>query len=87
MLNLAPEDCQGQAGRSRLEALLLSYFRHGGSHLHVNVMRAATLRAARETPAEHADLTVRVSGFSARFVKLDAAVQNALIARAEAEAR
>ncbi|MBT7298825.1 MAG: hypothetical protein HN849_04900, partial [Victivallales bacterium] len=80
-------DCQGQAGRSRLEALLLSYFRDGGSHLHLNVMRAATLRAAREAPAEYADLTVRVSGFSARFVKLDPAIQNALVTRAEAEER
>ncbi|MBT3290863.1 MAG: hypothetical protein HN380_26190 [Victivallales bacterium] len=87
MLNLTPKDCQGQAGRSRLEALLLSYFRDGGSHLHLNVMRAATLRAAREAPAEYADLTVRVSGFSARFVKLDPAIQNALVTRAEAEER
>lgn len=85
LLNLDPADCRGETGRQRLEALLLAYFAAGGSHLHVNVMAAEKLRAARENPAAHADLTVRVSGFSARFVKLDKAVQDALIARSEAE--
>jgi formate C-acetyltransferase len=87
LLNLAPEDCAGEAGRARVEALLLAYFAAGGSHLHVNVTDAADLRLAREKPTEHEDLTVRVSGFSARFVKLDPAVQNALIARTEAGER
>ena len=87
MLNLAPEDCRGEAGRQRLEALLLAYFAGGGSHLHVNVMAAADLRVAQDRPAEFPELTVRVSGFSARFVKLDRAVQNALITRSETEER
>jgi formate C-acetyltransferase len=87
LLNLAPEDCAGEAGRIRVEALLLAYFAAGGSHLHVNVTDAADLRLAQEKPTEHNDLTVRVSGFSARFVKLDPAVQNALIARTEAGER
>lgn len=85
LLNLNPADCRGEEGRQRLEALLLTYFAAGGSHLHVNVMTADDLRAARENPQAHADLTVRVSGFSARFVKLDKAVQDALIARSETE--
>lgn len=83
LLNLNPADCRGEAGRQRLEALLLAYFAAGGSHLHVNVMTTDELRAARENPQAHTDLTVRVSGFSARFVKLDKAVQDALIARSE----
>ena len=82
LLALSSED-----SRARLESLVLAYFARGGSHLHVNVIGAADLRAAQRAPAAHADLTVRVSGFSARFVKLDAPVQNALIARAEAEER
>lgn len=87
LLNLAPEDCRGEAGRQRLEALLLAYFAGGGSHLHVNVMAAADLRIAQSRPEEFPELTVRVSGFSARFVKLDRAVQNALITRSETEER
>lgn len=87
LLALSPEDCRGESGRQRLEALLLSYFAGGGSHLHVNVMRGAELRTAQEKPEEFAELTVRVSGFSARFVKLDRTVQDALIVRSETEER
>jgi formate C-acetyltransferase len=81
LLNLSPEDCAGEAGRRRLDALLRTYFSQGGSHLHMNITAATDLRQAQQQPEEHADLTVRVSGFSARFVKLDSSVQNALIER------
>ena len=39
------------------------------------------LRRARERPEEHADLMVRVAGYSARFVDIDAIEQEELIRR------
>ncbi|MHB9026334.1 MAG: glycine radical domain-containing protein [Armatimonadota bacterium] len=54
-----------------------------GSHLHFNIMDAAGLRRAQANPQNHAALTVRVSGYSARFVTVDKRWQDALIERAE----
>ncbi len=67
-----------------LAGLVGGFFARGGQELQVNCLDAATLRAARERPAEHGDLVVRVAGFSARFVDLPPVEQAELIARAEA---
>lgn len=82
-LSLARRDLSGAAGVARIRALVETYFALGGSHLHCNAVDAATLREAQATPAQHASLTVRVSGYSARFVTVDARWQDALIERAE----
>ena len=75
---LPPEETQ------RLIAELVdTYFALDGSHVHFNTPSAATLREAQEQPAEHEDLMIRVSGFSARFVRMDSRWQDALIERTE----
>jgi formate C-acetyltransferase len=82
-LSLQQGDVRGEAGIQRLIALVTAYFGTGGFHLHFNVVNADDLRRARLDPENHRDLTVRISGLSARFVCLPAAIQNALIERAE----
>jgi pyruvate-formate lyase len=69
----------------RLLALVEAFSGEGGQELQINCLDAATLRAARDDPAEHQDLVVRVAGFSARFIDLSKAEQEELIARAEHE--
>ena len=66
-----------------LNSLIGSYFDKGGFHLHINLADAKSMRAAKADPQSWEKLTVRTSGFSARFVTLAEEVQNALIERAD----
>jgi formate C-acetyltransferase len=68
---------------SRVKALIESYMELGGQQLQVNVVDAATLRAAQAEPEAHRDLIVRVAGFSAYFAQLGRDTQDEIIARTE----
>ena len=72
-----PED------RRKLQAALQGYFALGGLQVQVNGLAADTLRDAVARPGEHEDLVVRIAGYSARFVYLNGAVQQEMIARLE----
>jgi formate C-acetyltransferase len=63
--------------------LVRAYFGKGGLQVQFNAVDTATLRAAQARPEEHADLIVRVSGYSAYFTRLGRRIQDDLIARAE----
>jgi len=54
----------------------------GGSVLQLNVVDPVALQEARAHPERHADLVVRVSGYSARFTTLPVELQDEIIARA-----
>jgi formate C-acetyltransferase len=84
LLTLDHRTVQGRDGRARIRQLVEAYFEQGGFHLHFNVLEADELRDARQNPARHMDLLVRISGLSAQFVSLEARLQAALIERAEA---
>lgn len=71
------------AGIDRFRALLETYFDRGGLQVQVNTVTADELRAALESPERHADLMVRVAGYSARFVNLDKELQHDLLKRFE----
>ena len=58
-------------------------FEQGGFHLQINLTDAEVLQEAQKEPEKHADLLIRVSGYSAYFTGLDATLQNALIERAK----
>jgi len=55
----------------------------GCSHIQFNVVDKATLEDAQARPENHADLMVRVAGYSAYFVHLHKAVQDDIIYRTE----
>ena len=65
----------------RLKGLIQGYFALGGSHLHFNMQDKATLIEAQKHPENHSELTVRVSGYSAHFIRLAPRWQQALIDR------
>jgi pyruvate-formate lyase len=52
-------------------------------HIQFNVLGSDELRDAQEHPENHADLIVRVAGYSAHFVDLPGPTQDSIIARSE----
>jgi formate C-acetyltransferase len=82
-LTLDPSMAAGPEGARNLGDLIEGYFRQGGLHLQLNLVSAATLRAAQKEPAAYRDLVVRVTGYCAYFVTLDRQAQELLIAAAE----
>ena len=75
----------GDRGRQLLRQLTDTGLALGLSTLSVAVQDVAELRDAQAHPERHADLMVRVWGFSARFVELDPELQEHVIARTAAE--
>lgn len=67
--------------RDKIKVLLFTYFKKGGPQLMINVVSQDELEAAYKNPEAYKNLTVRVGGFSARFVNLDDDVQREIIAR------
>ena len=72
---------RGHGGVSKAADLFSTYFRLGGQQLQVNVVERETLIAAQQEPEKHEGLVVRVAGFSAKFVTLERALQDDIIAR------
>jgi formate C-acetyltransferase len=68
-------------GYKKIAKLTKSFFDKGGGQLQFNVVSAETLKKAQEKPQDYQNLMVRVSGFSSRFVTLDRAMQDHIIAR------
>ena len=74
-----------EAGLRALGDLVMTYLRRGGFEIQVNVVGSQILRAALANPEEHADLLVRVAGYSDYFVHLDEQLQEEIISRTEHE--
>lgn len=53
----------------------------GGLEIQFNVVSSETLREAQSNPEKYKNLVVRVSGYSAYFVKLDKELQDEIIMR------
>lgn len=70
-------------GRAAFQALLRTYFGRGGLQVQVNGVTPAILRAAMADPEHHRQVTVRIAGYSARFVTLARAVQEEMVQRLE----
>lgn len=82
-IRLNPSLLQSSGQVDRFASLVASYFKRGGPHLQVNVVSTETLRAAQAKPELYADLVVRISGYSARFVELTRQTQDEIISRSE----
>ncbi len=67
----------------RVVDLFETYFKNGGLHYQLTYVSREELLAAKEKPQDYGSLRVRVSGFSDYFVKLNDALQDAVISRTD----
>lgn len=82
---LAPGLLSTDAGRLKMSQLLQSFVEAGAFHWQFNVVPTAALLDAQEHPEQYRDLVVRVAGYSAFFVDLSRAAQDAIIQRSAAQ--
>lgn len=82
-LKLLPSSVEGEAGLQALMALIRGFNELGGFFMQPDVVDASLLREAQEHPEDYQTLSVRVSGWNARFVTLDKQWQDMVIAQNE----
>lgn len=73
----------GEDGVGKLAALLKTFLALGGFYLQVDAVDPEMLRDARKHPERYPNLSVRISGWSARFVTLSPEWQEMVIRRTE----
>jgi len=81
----SPSFFRDEEGINKFVSLIRSYFKLDGHHIQFNVISADTLREAQKHPEKHADLIVRVAGYSDYFNDLSEDLQNEIIKRTEHE--
>lgn len=82
-IRLVPGTLKGENGVASLVALIEGFCRLGGYFMQLDVIDAKVLKLAQENPEEYKTLSVRVSGWNARFVTLNREWQNMIIERTE----
>jgi formate C-acetyltransferase len=82
-MRLTPELFNVELGVKRLADFIRTFVDSKLHHVQINVVDAATLRAAQKDPDSHRDLLVRVAGYVTFFVLLSKPIQDAIIARTE----
>ena len=80
-LKLLPEVVRGERGVQTLVALLQTFVALGGWYIQPDVVDSELLRDAQAYPERYPNLTVRVSGWSARFTTLSREWQDMVIQR------
>lgn len=70
-IKLYPETVSGEDGIGVICALLRGFEREGGYFMQIDIVDKKVLRAARRDPEAYKTLSVRVSGWNARFVTLE----------------
>ena len=82
-VKLLPSSIEGEEGLSALVALLRGFAELGGFFMQPDVLDSSVLREAQAHPENYETLSVRVSGWNARFVTLDKEWQEMVIAQSE----
>ena len=80
-IKLFPDTVKGENGREAIAALIRGFTLLGGFFMQIDVLDAEALKAAQEHPEEYKTLSVRVSGWNARFVTLNEQWQKMIIER------
>ncbi|MBQ7379028.1 MAG: hypothetical protein IJW70_05035 [Clostridia bacterium] len=71
--------------RASIGATMTDFMLHGGCMAQITSANLEDLLDAKVHPERHGNLTVRVGGYSAKFVQLDQAMQDEIISRYTAE--
>lgn len=82
-IRLFPATVEGENGVEALMGLIRGFLRMGGYFMQTDVADAEILRKAQEDPDSYKTLSVRVSGWNARFVTLNREWQEMIIERTE----
>ncbi len=82
-LSILPQCLKGETGLQALVGLMRTFVRLGGIFMQIDVVDRDLLRDARERPEKYPNLSVRVSGWSARFATLARDWQDMIINRTE----
>jgi len=80
-LKLHPSAIKGENGNTALVSLMEGFIKLGGFFMQIDVIDAEILKAAQQNPQDYKTLSVRVSGWNARFVTLDENWQQMIIQR------
>jgi formate C-acetyltransferase len=80
-MKLDPAVFENDDGVKRLADLIRVFVDQKIFHIQINVVSADTLRAAQKEPEKYKELTVKVAGYNALFVRLSREIQDSIIAR------
>lgn len=82
-MKMDPAVYAGKDGIKRLVDFIRTFVDQKIFHIQINLISSETLRAAQEEPENYQDLTVKVAGYNAQFVRLNRELQDTIIARTE----
>ncbi|MEI8195023.1 MAG: pyruvate formate lyase family protein [Phycisphaerae bacterium] len=82
-LKIMPGSVAGESGINALVALMRTFVNLGGVFLHIDVVDSAMLKDAQAHPEKYPNLSVRISGWSARFATLNRSWQEMVIQRTQ----
>ncbi len=80
-MKFSPSAMRTTQDLEKLATTIRIYFANGGKQLQFNVCDVETLKDAKVHPEKHADIMVRVAGYSAYFTQLTNRLQDEIIRR------
>ncbi len=82
-IRLSPATIATDEGVDQMAKVVEAYFEIGGRELQINPVGTDILKDAQKHPEKYPDLSVKVTGYSARFIDLRKELQDDIIARTE----
>lgn len=82
-LKLHPSSIKGEKGIIILVGLMKSFIDLGGIYMYIDIVDSQMLKDAQKYPEKYLNLSVRIAGWSARFVTLSKEFQEMIIQRTE----
>ena len=80
-IDLDPGITKDEGGVEKVEQLIRTHIRLGGTQINMNVLDAEKIQQAHKDPSLYPDLVVRVTGFSAYFASLSPEMRQMVVDR------